>query len=183
MGTSIYCFFAHQAEWEPAALQQHLDALCAPLASDLDALRQYRRFSDDSGTWSIWPWDTTTGCLAGDGPAGLGIYLYQRVVCLTSAARFSALYRDDGVAMPLRRLLCSLAVSFASARLIAVAAAGFGNTDRASDVAYYNNGSFDDVCRELHRAAGDPTDDWALLGDNCWYLGAPVVSRGNPAAA
>jgi hypothetical protein len=120
--------------------------------------------------------------LTGEGSAGLSIDVYRRVVCLGSAERFGALYDEAfGIAVPLRELICSLASSLSHPSTIAVAAAGMGDTDRASDVAH-DAGSFDDVCRELRETAGEPTGAWDCLGEAGWYLGPPIARPSGPAA-
>ena len=186
MGTSINCFFAHDGDWEPAALERRLDELCATFAADVQAVRNGGQFSRDGGTWYVVHGAAESGepdYLFGEGPAGLSIYVYHRVVCLGSAERFGALYDESyGIAIPLRRLICSLAASLARPSIIAAAAAGMGDTDRAADVAYYELGSFDDVCRGLRHAAGDPTEDWHRLGEAGWYLGPAVACPGGPTA-
>jgi hypothetical protein len=111
--------------------------------------------------------------LIGEGPAGLGVSIYRHVICLASIERFAALYDPSyGIAAPLRRVLCSLAVALASPRQIAVASAGFGDTDAATDAAY-EGGSFNEVCAQLLRAAGASTSTWEALPDLGWYLRPP----------
>jgi hypothetical protein len=188
VGTCIDCFFAHDTHWEPAALERQLNELCTSLATEVEAVRTRGQFSRGGrdGTWYVMREATEPAdprYLTGEGSAGLSIDVYRRVVCLGSIERFGALYDAAfGIAIPLRKLICSLANSLSHPSAIAVAAAGMGDTDRATDVAYYDGGSFDDVCRELRHAAGDPTDDWDRLGDAGWYLGPPIAQRGGPSA-
>jgi hypothetical protein len=188
VGTSIACFFAHDKHWEPAALERQLNDLCISRASEVELVRTGGRFSSGGrdGTWYVVQGATEAAdpeYLTGEGSAGLSIDIYRRVVCLGSAERFGALYdKAFGIALPFRELICSLAISLAHPSTIAVAAAGMGDTDRAGDVAYYDGGSFDDVCRELRQAVGDPADDWDRLGDAGWYLGPPIAQHGGPAA-
>ena len=188
VGTSIACFFAHETHWEPAELERQLNELCTSLATEVEAVRNRGRFSRGGrdGTWYVVqgakePADAEY--ITGEGSAGLSIAVYRRVVCLGSIERFGALYDAAfGIALPLRKLICSLASSLSHPSTIAVAAAGMGDIDKARDVAYYGGGSFDDVCRELCQTAGNPTDDWDNLGDAGWYLGPPVTHRGDPVA-
>jgi hypothetical protein len=181
MGTSIECFFAHDQEWEPAALERRLNELCAAFAPEVEAIGKRGRFSSGGGGWYVVPGAADPGepgYLLGEGPAGLDVYVYRRVFCLGSNERFGALYDESyGIATALRRVICSFSESLARPSAIAVAAAGFGDTDGAGDVGH-SGGSFDDVCRELRRVAGDPTDDWSRLGEAGWYLGPAVVSPG-----
>jgi len=75
--------------------------------------------------------------------------------------------------MPLRRVLCRTAVSLANPSKIAVAAAGFGETDAASDIAH-GGGSFDDVCAKLAEVVGPAAETWEQLSSGKrWYLGPP----------
>lgn len=188
MGTSIDCFFAHDAHWEPSALERELNDLCTSLATEVEAVRTHGRFSRGGrdGKWYVVQGATEPvdpEYLTGEGSPGLSIDVYRRVVRLGSIERFGALYDGTfGIALPLRTLICSLARSLSRPSTIAVAAAGMGDTDKAGDVAYYGGGSFADVCRELRQIAGEPTDDWDRLGNAGWYLGPPVAERGVSAA-
>jgi hypothetical protein len=175
MGTSIDCFFGHQTNWVLADLQRRLDDLCTALSQELDQIRAAGRFSNHGRLWRIWQPEPSEDqeLFGGEGPAGLGIWVYGRVICLTSSERFGALYDESyGLVAPLRRVLCSLAVSLSHPSAIAVAAAGFGDTDGANDVAA-NGGSFEDVCGELSTKAGPPANAWRDLKEASWYLGPP----------
>lgn len=183
MGTSIDCFFASNAQWSPTILAARLDDLCITLHTDLDEIRQKGQFSKSGGKWRVEPQEPEqieAAHLSGEGPAGLGIWVYRRVICLTSAERFAALYDDDyGVVDPLRRVLCSLATSLSQPPKVAIAPAGYGYTDSAHNVAY-DGGTFEDVCRELDV---EPPGDWAGLGEWSWYFGPPIApASAGPAA-
>lgn len=183
VGTSIDCFFASDARWSPTALAARLDDLCATLQNDLDELRRNGQFSKSGGKWSVWGEESEQEeftHLSGEGPAGLGIDVHQRVICLTSVERFAALYDDAyRVVSPLRRVLCSLATSLAQPAKVAIAPAGLGYTDSANDVACAG-GTFEEVWKELDV---EPPGDWAGLGQWSWYFGPPTTpALSGPAA-
>jgi hypothetical protein len=174
MGTSIDCFFAHDSALDALQWQHRLNEASTSLASDLEFIRVQGRFSSSKGNWWVSAEEPNGGeslRFVGEGPAGFGISIYRNVICLTSNERMHALYDPSyGVAVPLRRVLCSLAVALVSPHQIAVAAAGFGDTDAAEDIAY-GGGSFEEVCSQLAKSAGTPASTWEALSILAWFLG------------
>lgn len=179
MGTHIHGFFAREAASSPPALRAMLEDLTVERSEEIRILRDRGWFSRGGGDWLV-DWDRPGGgepeSIFGEGPAGLGIDVYRRVVLVSSSERFCALHDEEiGVALPLRRLLCSMALRLGTSPRIAFAAGGMGDTDRAADLAYYEGGSFDAVCACLAEELGSPARIWGELGyeGRPWYLGTP----------
>lgn len=179
MGSSIYCFFARGAERSAAGLRTALDDLMAEHHEDVRAVRERGRFSQGGGGWYLTRdhQDGDPDCLSGEGPAGLSIAVYRQVILVGSAERFGAVYGGGlGIAPALRRILDSMARRLGATHQVALAAGGYGDTDRAADLAYYEGGSFQAVVAMLEEVAGPPARSWDELagGDHRWYLGAPA---------
>jgi hypothetical protein len=178
VGSHIDCFFARGAEQSPADLRTALDSLMTEHCEDVQILTERGRFSRGSGSWHLDLVRAAGGepdFISGEGPAGFSIDVYCRVVRVGSAERFSALYDEGmGVALALRRTLCSVARRLGGSPRIAVAAGGYGDTDRAADLAYYEGGPFEEVVAMLEKVAGPPARTWDELarGEHKWYLGS-----------
>jgi hypothetical protein len=180
VGSSIYCFFTRGAEQSPADLQSALDRLMSEHREDVQVLMERGRFSAGGDRWHL-DLDRPDGgkpeSIFGEGPAGLSINVYCQVVLVHSAERFCALYDEGmGVGSALRRLLCTTARCLGASPRIAVAAGGYGETDRADDLAYYKGGPFEEVVAMLEEDAGPPARTWDELarGQHGWYLGEPA---------
>ena len=159
-------------------LQTRIDGLLAERREDLQILGERGQFPRGGGRLTLEPAIVSDGdpdYLLGEGSAGFGLDVYQRVICFTSIERYFALYEESlGVAMALRRILGSAARLLSSATRIAVAAGGFGDTDAAHDLAYYQGATFDEVAAKLEEVAGPPARTWDELArrERTWYLGA-----------
>jgi hypothetical protein len=179
VGSSIYCFFARGSERNAAELRTTLDDLMAEHHEDVRVVRERGRFSEGGGGWHLTQ-DRQGGehdCLSGEGPAGFSIEVYRQVIRVGSAERFGAVYDvGSGVAPALRHILSSMARRLGASHQVAVAAAGYGDTDRAGDVAYYEGASFQAVVAMLVKVAGPPARSWDELagGNHRWYLGVPT---------
>jgi hypothetical protein len=169
MGTHIDAFFPHCIELSPVVVQEWLAALFGGLQDDLATIRERGRFSPGAGDW----WIVADGdTLYGEGSSGFSIRVYSAVIEFTSVERFGALeYPDWGTHVALRRVFEVVAAGFGGGGRLAVAAGGFGDTDRAGDVAF-NGGEFADVCRCLEAVIGAPARSWEALeaGSGAWYL-------------
>jgi hypothetical protein len=171
--------FARGVEACPDAVRRVLEDLSDELRHEIQAIAERGRFSKGCGAWRLeraWVPDGEPEYLTGEGPAGLSIDVYRRVVLVTCDERFHTLYDDSlGLAIPLRSVLCSFALKLGASPRIAVAAGGFGDTDRANDLAYYKDGSFEEVCACLAEVIGPPAGTWAELahGVRGWYSGPP----------
>ena len=177
MGTAIHCFFARGADQGMADLQTAIDGLMAEHREEIRHLRERGRFSQGEGSLHLAldrPGDGDPEYIWGEGPAGLMMDVYQRVIFLRSMERFRALFDESmGVALALRRILGSAARRLSAAPRIAVAAGGFGDTDRAVDLAYYEGAPFDGIVAMLEEVAGPPALTWDELARDQyrWYLG------------
>lgn len=172
MGSHIDAFFPHAVERSPEAVRAKLDAALSGLEADLALIRDLGRFSVGGGGWSLW---SDEGTVTGEGPSGFRIRVYPAVVELTSLERFGAVERpDQGIHAALRRVFEAVAAAFGGGDRLAVASGGYGDTDRAADLALAGAG-FAEVCVCLEAVAGSPARSWAVLevGERGWYLSAP----------
>jgi hypothetical protein len=179
MGTHIDGFFPHTVERSLNAVRARLDAALSGLGQDLAAIRGRGRFSAGGGGWSLW---YDEGAVTGQGPNGLSISVYPAVAEFTSLERFGAIERpDQGVHAALRRVFEAVASEFGGGGRLAVAAGGFGDTDRAGDLALAGAG-FAEVCGCLEAVIGLPVRQWEALevGLGGWYLS---VLDAEPSAA
>lgn len=160
-----------------ADIQTAIDDLLAEHREDIRILRERGRFSQGDGSLHLAldrPGDGEPDYIWGEGPAGLMMDVYQRVILIRSMERFRALFDESlGVASALRRILGSTARRLCAAPRIAVAAGGFGITDRATDLAYYEGAPFEGVVAMLEEVAGPPARTWEELARDQyhWYLG------------
>jgi hypothetical protein len=101
------------------------------------------------------------------------------VVEFTSLERFGAIERpDQGVHAALRRVFEAAASGFAAGGWLAVAAGGFGDTDRAGDLALAGAG-FAEVCKCLEAVIGPPARSRGALeaGLGGWYLAPQTPNK------
>ncbi len=179
MGSHISVFFPHAVERSPDAVGARLDLALSGLQADLALIRDRGRFSTGIGGWNLRFEDAT---VTGAGPSGLSILVFPTVVELTSLERFGAVERpDQGIHTALRRIFEKLAAAFGAGGQLAVAAGGYGDTDRASDLARAGAG-FAEVCGCLQKVVGPPAPHWSVLelGLCRWYLS---VQDAEPCAA
>ena len=177
VGTHIDCFFPHAVERTLEAVRARLDAAVSKLGDELAAIRNRGRFSAAGEGWSLWE---DEGTITGEGPSGLSISVYPAVAEFTSVERFGAVERpDQGIHTALRRVFEAVAAGFGAGGRLAVAAGGFGDTDRAGDLALAGAG-FAEVCECLESAIGPPARSWEALeaGAGSWYLIAPDAEPG-----
>lgn len=175
MGTSIDCFFARERKSDAGEIEAALRALSVERADDIRAIQTGGRFSTWDGEWWVHPVESSDGdpaSIEGEGTAGFHIQICSRVVRFGSIERFRSIY-DSDIAISLRRVITAVSLRLGTSSRIAVAAAGFGDTDRAGDVAYYGAASFDQVCEALEEVAGPPARTWSELAEDRhrWYLG------------
>lgn len=172
MGTVTNGFFPHSVERLPEAIRARLENALGGLSDEMDAISNHGRFSAGEEGWSFW---CEEGTVTGEGPCGFSISVYVGVVRLTSVERFGAIERpDQGIHVALRTAFETVAAAFGGSGLLAVAAGGFGDTDRADDIALAG-GKFADVCKCLEGAIGPPARSWSELeaGEGNWYLSIP----------
>ena len=144
------------------------------VGAELALIRDRGRFSSDDAGWSL---RSDEGTITGKGPFGLSISVYLNVVEFTSVERFGTVERPDlGIHMALRRVFEVIADEFGAGGRLAIAAGGFGDTDRAGDLALAGGG-FAEVCGCLEAVIGPPARSWAALeaGELRWYLSAPDI--------
>lgn len=169
MGTSIKAYFPHGTEQSPEAVRERLAVALSDQQIALALIRERGRFSTHRGDWRLWVKES--GSVCGEGPNGFLINVYSAVVEFTSLERFGAVaLADQGVHVALRQVFQSVAAAFSADRL-AVAAGGYGDTDRASDLAAAGSG-FKELCESLERVVGPPARSWEALeaGAARWYL-------------
>jgi hypothetical protein len=172
MGTHIDCFFPHTVERSPEAVRERLAAVFGGLKCEADLLRARGRFSAGGGDW----WLVVEGVgVTGEGPCGFSVSVHRAVAVFTSLERFGAVERpDQGTHGALRRVFEAVAAAFGAGGRLAVAAGGFGATDRANDVAASGAG-FAEVCGCLEADICEPARSWEALerGEGGWYLSVP----------
>jgi hypothetical protein len=170
-------FFPRTVQQDPDIVRQRLNELFTALHQDVAAIRAYGRFSQGLKDWFV--------CLVqsgpdrpmeieGEGPYGFGINVYDRTVRFTSAERFGAIaYPEFGIAQPLRRVFRRVASALGTPGPFAVVSAGYGETDKACDRAYYQGATLEQVCECLEEINGPPVRSWEGLeaGQRAWYLG------------
>ena len=133
MGTHIDCFFPHTVERTLQVVRTRLDLVMGELGDDLAHIRDCGRFSKGREGWSLWEENDST--IQGEGPSGLSLSVNLKVAELTSVERFGAVQcSDQGLHAVLRRVFEAAAAGFGGGGRLAVAAGGFGDTDRASDL-------------------------------------------------
>ena len=132
-----------------------------------------------SGADNLWHIEKVkeNGCepayLAGEGPNGYDISVYENVIYLGQIKRFWQLY-DPGScdAINLQRTI-QLIVSELSGEVPFIAVAGgMGDSDIALDMAYYEASSFKDITSSLRNALGNPAKSWDELkkDEYVWLL-------------
>ncbi|MCI0455925.1 MAG: hypothetical protein L0Z62_02960 [Gemmataceae bacterium] len=175
MGTHIDGYFPRVVERSAETVQARLTAVFADLADDLAVIRERGRFSSGGGGWWV---AEDEGRLFGEGPGGFSISVYPAVIEFTSVERFAAIDSPVlGIQEPLRRVFAAVAARLGAGAALAVAAGGFGDTDRAGGLAA-EGASFADVCRSLEAVIGPPARSWEALeaGVGLWYLSDATVT-------
>jgi hypothetical protein len=168
MGTHIDGFLPYATDRSLEAVGKLLNAVFDGLQSDLALIRERGRFSKQTVNWWLTSDEST---LTGEGPCGFSIVVYPMVIAFTSVERFGAIEHPDlGIHTSLRRVFETTAMSFGANDRLAVAAGGFGDTDRAADIAA-GAGRFADVCGCLETVIGPPALTWDALetGAGNWY--------------
>jgi hypothetical protein len=175
MGTHIDCFFPRTVDRSIDVLLARLLAVFGQLSNDLALIRERGRFSREKGEWRL----VADGAkITGEGPSGFSISVYSRVIKFTSVERFSALeYPDLGIQESLHRVFEAVAFSLGRNGELAVAAGGFGDTDKAHEIAAQGR-SFEEVCQTLEVEIGAPARNWEELESELgqWYLASPAES-------
>jgi hypothetical protein len=169
IGTHIDAFFPHSVEPSPEAVRKRVVAAFGNLKEDLEAIRVQGRFSPCCGEWWLVSED---GIVSGEGPSGFFITVYPSVVEFTSVERFGAVEQPDlGIHFALRRVFEAVAFEFGARGRLAVVAGGFGDTDKAGQLAIGGAG-FAEVCGCLEVVIGAPARSWEALetGAGAWYL-------------
>jgi hypothetical protein len=172
VGSHIEAYFPHAAEQSPDAVRERLAVALCDLQDTLALIRERGRFSSGCGDWLLWV--DEAGNVHGKGPNGFLITVYPAVVEFTSLERSGAVERaDQGIHLALRRVFESVAAAFGAGGRLAVASGGYGDTDRARDLAAAGRG-FKEVCDCLASVAGAPARSWEALeaGPAAWYLGS-----------
>lgn len=173
IGTHIDAFFPHSVDPSPAGVRERLAAAFGDLKEDLDAIRERGRFSANCGEWWLVVED---GIVNGEGPSGFSILVYPAVVEFTSMERFGAVEQPDlGIHLALRKVFEAVATTFGACGRLAVAAGGFGDTDKAGELAI-GGASFEQVCRCLEVVIGPPARSSAPETS----VRAPDAQPGNP---
>ena len=170
MGTHIDGFFPYTVERSQEIVRLRLDAVFRDLTNEINAIRERGQFSSDSG--GGWWLVNDQNFINGEGPSGFCISVYPAVVQFTSVERFGAIEcPDTGIHTALRRVFEAVAAGFGSPGQLAVAAGGFGDTDKAGDLALSGAG-FIEVCACLEAVIGPPAWSWEGLqsGSGFWYL-------------
>jgi len=170
VGSHIDAYFPHSVERSPEAVGRRLAEAFGDRHDDLAIIRERGRFSSGRGDW--WLFLDEDGTVRGEGPSGFLIAVYPCVAEFTSLERFGAVERaEQGIHGALRRVFEAVAAAFGAGGRLAVASGGYGDTDRARDLAAAGRG-FAEVCDCLPAVAGTPARSWEALeaGDAGWYL-------------
>jgi hypothetical protein len=177
VGSHIEAYFPHTVARSPEAVRKRLAQVFGDRQDDLTVIRERGRFSSGSGDWRLAV--DEDGTVRGEGPSGFLITVYPAVIEFTSLERFGAVERpEQGIHAALRRVFEGVAAAFGAGGRLAVAAGGYGDTDRARDLAAAGR-EFAEVCECLAHVAGVPARSWEALetGPAGWYLGG-VAERG-----
>jgi hypothetical protein len=170
VGSHIEVYFPHTVERASTAVRGRLANAFSDRQDDLALIQARGRFSADRADWRLFV--DEDGTVLGEGPSGFQINVYPLVVEFTSSERFGAVERgEQGIQAALRRVFESVATAFGARGRLAVASGGYGDTDRARDLAVAGHG-FKEVCACLVSIAGDPARSWEALeaGAGGWYL-------------
>jgi len=160
---------------------RRLIAVFVGLAEDVRVIQTRGQFSSDCGDWRLN--QREDGAVEGEGPAGFSGRLYERVIQVTSVERFGAIeHTDSEVRWPLRRVFEGLARALGTGSELAVASGGYGDPDRANDLAIAG-AEFTEVCKCLEEVAGAPARSWEALeadGGYNWYRRTAADRDGAP---
>jgi hypothetical protein len=174
LGTHIDGYFPRTVERCAETIRTRLSEVFAGMTGDLMAIRNGGRFSATSRDWYVVEGDERN--IWGEGPSGFSINVYPRVVEFTCIERFGAIAGPEyGIPEALRRVFAAVAAGLGEGRPLAVAAGGFGDTDRAGDLAC-DGAAFTEVCASLEAVIGPPARRWKDLeaGTGDWYLSVPA---------
>jgi hypothetical protein len=182
VGSHIDSFFPRSVPQDPEIVLRRLNEVFGALQPEISAIRAWRRLSHESGDW----WTVLVEAepdqpmsVEGEGPCGFIIRVYAGTVCFTNCDKFGLIaYPEYGIAQPLRHVFRSVASALGAPGPFAVASGGYGETDRACDLAYYEAAPFERVCDRLEEDNGPPVRSWEDLeaGRGTWYLGGQVNS-------
>jgi hypothetical protein len=151
-------------------VRERLSKVFSDRQDDLALIQIKGRFSAERGDWRLLVEEN--GTVFGDGPCGFQIMAHRAVIEFTSLERFGAVERaEQGIHAALRRVFEGVAAEFGAGGQLAVISGGYGETDRARDLAAAGQG-FKEVCECLNSVAGDPARSWEALenGAGGWYL-------------
>ena len=190
MGSHIEVFIARVVAAEPMTVCAALEQLAHGHAVEHEAITggPGGPHATNYGWWvsRVAEEGSEPAYLLGEGPAGLTINVFEKVICFSSVQRFFTLYdecwsyADEDPEIGVRRTPALRRTLEAAARILgdgrfAVAAGGGGDTDAAADLAYYQGASFEQVCSALERQLGPSASTWSELDLRQWgYL----VARG-----
>jgi hypothetical protein len=188
MGSHIDVFMARVIAAEPIGISAALEQLARDYAVEHESIAEGPGgFHPTKRGWSLIyvAEGPEPAHFLAEGPAGLSIDVFEKVILFSSVQRFFTLYdgcwsyadEDPVIAArrtpALRRILEGAARILGDGRL-AVAAGGGGDTDAAADLAYYQGASFEQVCSALERQLGPGANAWSELDLHQWgyFVGA-----------
>lgn len=176
MGTSIDCIFAREVSKDIEKIETILDSSFTGYGKEIETISEKGYFSKYVNlSWNVFAIEEEVeepAYIQAEGPLGFSIYIYETIVVVSSPERFFALHADSpGIGSELVVLFKAIAALLGKGRLFAFAAGGFGDSDQAIDLAYYQGVSFEEACGVLHKNFGAPAKTWPELSYKSWFLG------------
>jgi len=176
MGTSIVCVIPKEKQFSINELKPKLENIfnhkCK--AAYLHLTKNGRFTKKENVSWwinFISSEKDNPEYITGEG-SSFSIDLYKNVVFINCIERFSSLYMEGkyDLSKELFEIFLEISKVFSFSDSILFAAGGFGETDIISDIAYYNNADFEQICKKMIELNGLPATNFRELTEKLWYL-------------